>query len=241
MALAKRKLRIHISVGHTLTGLGTGSVGYINESNENRIVAKKVVALLKKEGHYVTYGEVNKSGSYLKDQVALANKEDYDVVVQIHFNATKELHVMSEIGTEVWYSSSKGKEHAERVVKSIGMLYKNRGAKPEPKFYWLKNTKAPAILIETCFVNSKGDTDKYIVNRDFTAKLIAEGIMGTKIVDVKPPVAPPKPVTAPVTPPNNTKKDLFQVVAGTYLEREYANQQIKKLHDKGIDAFIQIK
>ena len=35
-------MNICIVAGHTTTGKGTGAVGYINESTENRILAKKV-------------------------------------------------------------------------------------------------------------------------------------------------------------------------------------------------------
>ena len=36
-------MKILISAGHTLTGKGTGAVGFINESQENRVLAKFVV------------------------------------------------------------------------------------------------------------------------------------------------------------------------------------------------------
>ena len=46
-------MKILISAGHTLTGKGTGAVGFINESQENRVLAKFVVEYLKKLGHEV--------------------------------------------------------------------------------------------------------------------------------------------------------------------------------------------
>ena len=82
-------MNICIVAGHTTTGKGTGAVGYINESTENRILAKKVTEYIKKAGHNCDYYEVNKSDTYLKDQTNFANKKAYDVVVQIHFNANK--------------------------------------------------------------------------------------------------------------------------------------------------------
>ena len=41
-------MNICIVAGHTTTGKGTGAVGYINESTENRILAKKVTEYIKK-------------------------------------------------------------------------------------------------------------------------------------------------------------------------------------------------
>ena len=48
---------------------------------------------------------------------------------------------------------------------------------------WLRLTKSPAILIETCFVSNKSDTDKYTSNREKIAKLIAEGIANQAIAE----------------------------------------------------------
>lgn len=168
-------MKILVSPGHTLKGKGTGAVGYINESDENRILAKKVVEYLKQVDHTVDYHEVNEASDYLYQQTNFANKKDYDLVIQIHFNAG------GGTGTETLYSSSRGKVWAEKVDNSLGRIYKQRGAKYRDNLYWLNKTKAPAILIETCFVDSEIDTNKYIVNKDLTAKLIAEGISNQTI------------------------------------------------------------
>lgn len=175
-------MKILISSGHTCIGKGTGAVGFINESTENRILAKKVVNCLKKAGHEVDYHEVNEGSDYLKQQVAAANKKNYDLVVQIHFNANTKIN--SPMGTETLYSSNRGKVWAEKVTNKLGQIYKQRGVKLRDNLYWLNNTKASAILIETCFVDSKADTDIYMINKDLTAKLIAEAIHGSSISDV---------------------------------------------------------
>ena len=138
-------MRICVVAGHTSEGKGTGAVGYINESAENRVVAKKVVEYLKQAGHEATYGEINKSDNYLAEQVAIANRSKYDLVVQIHFNAG------GGTGTETLYKTNSGKKYAEQVTKSLGKMYKQRGIKQRTDLYWLNKTSSPAILIETCF------------------------------------------------------------------------------------------
>ena len=100
-------MNICIVAGHTTTGKGTGAVGYINESTENRIIAKKVTEFIKKAGHICDYYAVNKSDTYLKDQTNFANKKAYDVVVQIHFNANK--NTLSPMGTETYIKVLRGK------------------------------------------------------------------------------------------------------------------------------------
>ena len=209
-------MNICIVAGHTTTGKGTGAVGYINESAENRVLGKKVTEYIKKAGHNCDYYEINKSDTYLKDQTNFANKKVYDAVIQIHFNANK--NTLSPMGTETLYKSSKGKAIAERVTNKLGLLYKQRGVKLRTDLHWLNATKYPAILIETCFVDSKADADKYISNKDATAKLIAEGIIGKSI---------------PNTPVVNESGILWSVCVGAYKNKNKADAIVKELKEKG--------
>ena len=212
-------MNICIVAGHTTTGKGTGAVGYINESAENRVLGKKVTEYIKKAGHNCDYYEINKSDTYLKDQTNFANKKAYDVVVQIHFNAG------GGTGTETLYRSATGKKYANQVNEKLSTMYKNRGIKHDindvgRKLHWLSSTKYPAILIETCFVDSKTDTDKYINNKDATAKLIAEGIIGKSIQD---------------DPDKSTESngDLWAVCVGAYKDKNKANAIVEELKEKG--------
>ncbi|PBH30101.1 cell wall hydrolase, partial [Clostridioides difficile] len=85
-------------------------------------------------------------------------------------------------GTETIYKTNNGKVYAERVNEKLATVFENRGAKSDVRgLYWLSHTKAPAILIEVCFVDSKADTDYYIRHKDIVAKLIAEGILNKNI------------------------------------------------------------
>ena len=172
-------MKILISAGHTSKGKGLGAISYINESEENRVVSKIVVEYLKLAGHEVDYHEVNESNSHVSEQIIFANSKDYDLVVQIHFNAYKMTD--NAMGTETLYSSNRGKVWAERVNEKLSTVFKSRGAKKRTDLSWLNKTKAAAILIETCFVDSKLDTDTYKVNKDLVGKLIAEGIHGKDI------------------------------------------------------------
>lgn len=174
-------MKIALSAGHTLSGKGTGAVGYINESKENREMVTLVKKWLEKDGHTVYVCNVDKADNYLQQQVALANKQTVDVAVQIHFNANKT--VSTPVGTETLYVSSKGKVFADRVNAKLATKFKNRGVKSRTNLYWLNNCKAPTILIEVCFVDSKADTDIYVSNKDSIAKLIAEGIIGKNIAN----------------------------------------------------------
>ncbi|HBG2557596.1 TPA: N-acetylmuramoyl-L-alanine amidase [Clostridioides difficile] len=173
-------MKIAIVPGHTLTGKGTGAVGYIDEGKENRILTDLIVKWLKQGGATVYTGKIDKSNNYLSEQCQIANKQNVDLAVQIHFNANKT--TLNPMGTETIYKTNNGKVYAERVNDKLATVFKNRGAKTDARgLYWLRNTKAPAILIEVCFVDSKADTDYYIKNKNTVAKLIAEGILNKNI------------------------------------------------------------
>ena len=212
-------MKILISSGHTLKGVGYGSTGYIIESEENRVLSNIVVKYLKYAGHEVDYHEVNEGSDYLEKQVAKANSKDYDLVVQIHFNAFKLTE--NAMGTETYYLSESGKVWAEKINDKLSTVFKSRGVKKGTGLYWLKNTKGISVLIEVCFVDSKHDTDTYKVNKEHIGKLIAEAINRKEI--------------------SMPSEVFYRVVAGSYSNKENAQKQIENLKKKGIDnAFIDI-
>lgn len=172
-------MRIALVPGHTLRGKGTGAVGYINESQENRIISELVKKWLEYGGATVYYGKVDEASDYLKRQVALANKQSVDLAVKIHFNANKT--TSSPMGTETLYVSNNGKKYATQVNAKLDDVFKGRGVKHRDNLYWLNQTSAPSILIEVCFVDSKADTDIYKRDKDLVAKKIAEGILNKTI------------------------------------------------------------
>lgn len=218
-------MKILISAGHTLDGKGTGAVGFINESQENRALGRYVVNYLKQMGHEVDYHEVNIGSDYVSQQVKKANSKSYDVVVQIHFNASSS---SSANGVEVIYRSSKGKVYAQRVQDKLKTVFKDRGVKHDINdlkrdLGWLRLTKAPAILIETCFVSSKIDTDKYIKDREKIAILIAEGIAGQSYTK---------------NSVNTSSDKLYAVCVGAYTQ-ENAKKMQQELISKGYkDAYL---
>ena len=215
-------MKVLVVPGHTLNGVGSGAIGYINESKENRELSNIVVKYLKLAGHTVDYYEINEANDYLQKQVEKANSKDYDLVVQIHFNAYK--NTTDEMGTEVLYLSDSGKVWAEKINTKLSTVFKNRGVKKRTDLYWLNNTKSIACLIEVCFVDSKADTDKYLANKDKVGKLIAEAIHRREIEEVK-----------------EGSEIFYRVIAGSFSSRENAEQQLKLLNDKGIKGgFIDI-
>ena len=119
-------MKILISAGHTLTGKGTGAVGFINESQENRVLAKFVVEYLKKLGCETDYHEVNSGSDYIEQQAKKANSKNYDLVVQIHFNSSDNA---AANGTEVDTEVLKGKYLLKKFKINLKLNLKDRKIK----------------------------------------------------------------------------------------------------------------
>lgn len=223
-------MKIGIDMGHTLSGEGTGSQGCgYKEQNLTRELGKIVIEMLKKEGHTIYDCTVDKSSNnaqQLIDRVNKANKQPLDLFVSIHFNACVN-DVKGDgrtTGTEVLLHSmsSKAKPYAERIVKKIANVgLKNRGIKTH-NAYVLKHTKAPALLIETCFIDDRDDMNVYLKSPKKVAKAIVEGILDKTITDVT----------------ETPKTGFYRVLVGSYKDKNNAIKRQEELKSKGIEASL---
>ena len=173
-------MRIGINCGHTISGtIGSGATGYLNESNETRAVGYKLMELLKQKGHTVIDCTDNESPSAsvnLKNICALANAQPLDMFLSIHFNAG------GGMGTEVFTYGRGDVACAGKMKSALYKLgFKDRGIKDGSNLYVIKNTKAPAALLEVCFVDTRTDAELYArLGADRVAEAIAEAITGSK-------------------------------------------------------------
>lgn len=223
-------MKIGIDMGHTLSGEGTGSQGCgYKEQNLTRELGKIVIEMLKKEGHTIYDCTVDKSSNnaqQLIDRVNKANKQPLDLFVSIHFNACVN-DVKGDgrtTGTEVLLHSmsSKAKPYAERIVKKIANVgLKNRGVKTH-NAYVLKHTKAPALLIETCFIDDRDDMNVYLKNPRKVAKAIVEGILDKTITDVT----------------ETPKTGFYRVLVGSYKDKNNAIKKQEELKSKGVETSL---
>lgn len=234
-------MRFNVHAGHNPAGkIACGAVGLLNESIENRKVKDEVIAQLHALGH-TGYDCTENNGSgqsdVLKKIVAKCNAHAVDMDISIHFNsgAKDKAGNKKTTGVEVFvYSaSSEAKAYAERVCAEISALgFKNRGVKYSTSLYVLKHTKAPAMLIECCFVDDKDDAEIYDYRK--MASAIVKGITGQ--------VYQQPEETEPAGPDEETtvgdKEVLYRVQVGAYSIRENAEAMKEKLKAAGFDAFI---
>ena len=176
-------MKINIHAGHNAPNkIAQGAVGYINESREARRVKERVKKLLRLEGHTVydcTESNGTSQSDVLNKIVRKCNAHKVDLDISIHFNACRmEKSDGKTKGVEVLVYNKNGQatKYAEKIVKemasSLGVT--NRGVKGNKSLYYLRKTKAPALLVEVCFVDDADDVKHY--NADKAAEAIVKAI-----------------------------------------------------------------
>lgn len=149
-------MKIVINAGHTKFGKGLGAYKYLSESRETRRIAYHLLYLLTGTNHEVIPAIYDVSNNNLSEAVTLSNAKNADLFISIHLNAG------GGEGVECYTWKGEKTATATNICKNIAALgYKNRGIKDGSKYYVIKHTKAPAVLVECCFVDSKKDANKY--------------------------------------------------------------------------------
>lgn len=161
----------------------TGAIGVRREEDLIEETGRILVSNLKKLGHEVILCRPTKASSVINSlyqRCATANKNNVDVFVSVHFNAfNKRAH-----GCETYAISASGRKIAIPVQREICKLgFYDRGVK-SGRFYVLRNTAMPAILIEGAFCDSSKDMALFDAQK--MANAISQGLTGQ---------APPSPRT----------------------------------------------
>ena len=214
-----------LDAGHCTSGADTGAQGNgYKEQDLTRQVVTYLAEYLENEGHTAKYCHCHSASTVnesLRYRVNKANSIGVDYFVSIHFNAG------GGVGTETYICARGGK--AETVAKRVNSKlvkygYRDRGVKVG-NLYVIKNTNAPAILVECCFIDSASDMAKF--NAKSIAKSIAEGLLNKTIGEV-------------VKPGNSStgSNTYFRVVVGSYKDRENAVKKQEELKAKGENSFL---
>lgn len=169
-------MKFNVHGGHNK--IVQGASKFLNEVTEDRKVKNEVIRLLKLQGHtvYDCTDDVGKTqNDNLKNIVKKCNAHSVDLDVSIHLNSD------GGEGVEVYTYNNGTKVYATRICDKISksLDIKNRGVKNGSGLYVLKNTRAQALLIECCFVDSKNDSSKWDAKK--CAKAIVEGILNKSI------------------------------------------------------------
>ena len=153
---------IGINCGHTKSGAGSGAVGIISESEHTRLVGYALMDKLAAAGIEVidcTIDQAETQSAYLERAVQIANAENLDWFVSIHFNAS-----VSHTGHGVEVYTYQGRQYPDalEVCSNLAALgFANRGVKDGSGLYVIRKTKAKSMLIEVCFCDNDTDVALY--------------------------------------------------------------------------------
>ena len=151
--------KVFIGVGHG--GSDSGAIANnLKEKDLNLAIALACRDELKRHGVEVGISRTKDENDPLADEIKECNAFKPDYAVEIHNNAG------GGDGVEIYhhYGGGKGKTLASNILKEIVAIGQNsRGLKTkkngEGKDYygWIRQTKAPACLVECAFLDNKKD------------------------------------------------------------------------------------
>lgn len=245
------KMRINVHAGHNPDGkVACGAIGFIKESTENRHVKNEVIRLLRALGHTVydcTVDNGTSANNVLTNIVKKCNANNVDLDVSIHFNAgaNDSKGNGKTTGTEVYVynTNSAAKPYAQKVARAIaalGFKLRDDSVKDDVKnasyLYVLKNTNAPAMLIECCFVDDKDDVALY--DYKSMAEAIVYGITGEKYEEEPSYDVDHNAPCNDTEAGKNEASVMYRVQVGAYSKKANAEAMKAKLTAAGFEAII---
>ena len=223
--------KIFIGVGHGGADSGAYANGF-KESNLNLAIALACRDVLVAHGVEVKMSREKDENDPLEEEINECNAYNPDYAIDIHNNAG------GGDGVEVFHSKSDGRDDAlaQNVLNAIIAIGQNsRGLKTKlitegankgkDWFGFIRQIKAPAILVECAFVDNK--TDLAIIDTAEEQKTmgiaIAKGVLKTLSIPFK-----------------ETAKQgvLYKVQVGAYADKKNAEAMLDKLNKAGFSGII---
>lgn len=221
--------KVYIGVGHGGSDPGAVANG-IKEKDVNLEVALACYAFLVKHGVSVKISRTKDAEVWIEKRVKDANAFGADLAIDIHHNAG------GGDGAEVYHTKylGKGATLARNILTEMQFIGQNsRGAKIKKNergndyFSFIRDTTMPSVLCECAFLDNKTDV-KIIDTKAERIKMgeaIAKGILKTLGIAVM--------VEKPTT-----KKVIYTVQVGAYVNKANAEAQREKLKKAGFDGYI---
>jgi N-acetylmuramoyl-L-alanine amidase len=153
-------MKIGIDAGHGGDDPGATSSGYQEKDLTLEIASMMDCFFRRYDDIEVISTRLRDKTLSLEDRVNKVNDAECDVFISCHINAAE---AQEARGFEVFHfpSSQEGKRLANTVDRQVDPILKdksipNRGVK-DSRFYVLRNTAMPAILIEFGFITNESD------------------------------------------------------------------------------------
>lgn len=170
---------IVIDPGHGGPDPGAIGINGLREVDVILPISLEVATLLQQQGIQVVLTRRDDRELGLESRVQIAERSDADLFVSIHANAIS-LNRTDVNGLETFYFSSRSQALAQSIqdsmIRATGM--NNRGVK-QARFYVIRNTSMPSVLVEVGFVTGAQDAPRLAdpAFRSVLAEAIAQGIL----------------------------------------------------------------
>ena len=176
--------KIMLVAGHG--GNDPGAVyGGRQEKDDNLRLAMAVGNILSQNGIDVVYTRTDDVYQSPIEKARLANASGADYFISFHRNSSPEPNQYSGVETLVYNQSGRKLTMAQNINRALENIgFKNLGVKSRPGLVVLRRTRMPALLIETGFINTPEDNERFDENFNEIARAIADAILTT--LDIHP-------------------------------------------------------
>ncbi|WP_147564978.1 N-acetylmuramoyl-L-alanine amidase [Clostridium tyrobutyricum] len=201
------------------------------ESNDVLDLGKAVAEEVRRHGVTVDETRTTDATVSLSDRSNFENRNTYDYFISFHRNAFQPEQAKGVETYTYLNSGAKSKSLAQRIQTSLVALgFTDRGVK-EANYHVLRETKAPAVLIEIGFIDNTEDNNLFDSKRNEIVKVLAKAILAQVEISYIEPTAIPQPEVKGQT--------LYRVIVGAYSAKENADAQLAKVKSAGFkDAYI---
>lgn len=225
--------KVYLDPGHG--GIDPGAVGHgLKEKDLTLSIALKVRNILNSDytGHSIRMSRTGDQTRSLAHRTNDANSWGADLFLSIHINA---FNGSSNGYEDFIYNGAVSANTAnyrnvmhEEIIKQVD--FSNRGKK-RANFHVLRESRMPAVLTESGFIDNKSDANK--LKSDAYLNRIALGHANgiAKALKLKKKTTSKKPAS------NNSGK-LHLVQIGAFSKKTNANDLVKQAKSKGFEAYI---
>ncbi len=174
-----RRVVVVIDPGHGGPDPGAVGIGGLREKDVVLPISLQVASLLEQQGIQVVLTRQDDRDLDLAPRVQIAQRANANLFVSIHANAIS-MSRPDVNGLETYYYSNSGLALAQTIHRNMlqGTGMNDRGVR-QARFYVLRNTSMPAVLLETGFVTGRDDAAR-LADPAFRARMaeaIARGIL----------------------------------------------------------------
>lgn len=234
--------KVFIGVGHGGTDPGACANGF-KEKDLNLSIALSCKNELERHGVTVGISRTKDENDPVDSEVKECNSFNPDLALDIHNNAG------GGDGAEVFYYSGGGtsKTLAQNILDTIVATGQNSrgiktklGSNGKDYYAFIRDTKAPAVIVECAFVDNK--TDIAVIDTAAKQKTmgvaIAKGVLKTLGIAYKAEATTQEAAGTTAATTSTTSGKLYRVQVGAYSSKANAEAMSQKLKAAGYSAII---